>query len=71
VYFNSGWEFSNGCTLEYLVGLKAGLPLLDHENKPLDPGTAKRMIWIAIESVERDGFSAPELRTVHDQLGSP
>lgn len=70
VYFNQAWEFSNGCTFEYLVGLKAGIPLLDHDNKPLEVARAKQMIGSAIGSLEKEGFSVPGLRKVYAELTS-
>ena len=68
VYFNQGWEFSNGCTFEYLVGLKAGIPLFDYRNEPLQPAAAKAMISTAIESLEKEGFTVPKLRKVCAEL---
>ena len=71
VYFNEGWEFSNGCTFEYLAGLKAGMPLLDHDKKLLELPTAKEMIGNAIKNLEKEGFDTPELRRVYAELSSP
>jgi uncharacterized protein DUF4406 len=68
VCFNEGWQFSNGCTFEYLAGLKAGLQLLDHRNQPLDIVAAREMIAGAIESLESDGFRAPKLHEVLAEL---
>lgn len=70
VYFNEAWEFSNGCTFEYLVGARAGLPLFDHSNKPLEFAAAKKMIGAAIESLEKEGLSVPKLRQVYAVLTS-
>ncbi len=68
VFLNEGWQFSNGCTFEYLVGLKAGRPLFDHNNKLLDPARAKTMIASAIEGLEKEGFHTPGLREVYQKL---
>lgn len=68
VYFNEGWEFSDGCTFEYLIGLKAGIPLFDHDRKKLEVGTAKEMIGRAIESLEKEGFKVPKLSNVYEEL---
>lgn len=74
VYFNEGWEFSNGCTFEYLVGLRADMSLFDHDKKPLELPTAKEMIGNAIKNLEeegKEGFDTPELRRVYAELSSP
>lgn len=62
VCFNEGWEYSNGCTFEYLAGLQAGAQLFDHRYKPLNPVLARDTIAYAIEVLEKDGFSVPKLR---------
>ena len=68
VFFNEGWQFSNGCTFEYLAGLKAGVQLFDDRGRPLEPAVAKKMIAAAIESLENDGFRVPKLREVVAEL---
>jgi hypothetical protein len=70
VYFNEGWQFSNGCTFEYLAGLKAGVHLFDHRGAPLELAAAINMIATAIEGLESDGFSVPKLREVLAELSS-
>jgi hypothetical protein len=70
VYFNEGWEFSNGCSFEYLVGLKARLPLLDQNNEPIRAEKAAELVRLAIEQLEQEGFGVPDLRRVYDQLTS-
>jgi hypothetical protein len=70
VYFNEGWQFSNGCTFEYFAGLKAGVKLFDHCGKPLELAAAIEMIGTAIETLESDGFRVPKLREVLAELSS-
>ncbi len=70
VCFNEGWEFSNGCTFEYLVGFKAGTQLFNQHCKPLNPVEARDAIAYAIESLEKDGFKVPKLHEVLDELNS-
>jgi len=70
VYFNDGWQFSNGCTFEYLAGLTAGVQLFDYCGEPLKLGVAIEMIATAIEGLEKDGFSVPRLREVLAGLSS-
>lgn len=68
VSFNEGWQFSNGCTFEYLAGLKAGAQLFDHRYKPLSPAEARDTIAYAIETLEKDGFKVPKLHEVLAEL---
>ncbi|HKM65646.1 MAG TPA: hypothetical protein VJX70_00660 [Candidatus Acidoferrum sp.] len=70
VYFNEGWQFSNGCTFEFLAGLKAGVLLFDHCGERLEFGAAIEMIAAAIETLESDGFRVPKLREVLAELSS-
>ena len=70
VYFNEGWQFSNGCTFEYLAGLRAGVKLFDDCGVPLELAAAINRITAAVESLESDGFSVPKLREVLGELSS-
>ena len=70
VSFNEGWEYSNGCTFEYLAGLKAGSQLFNHCWKSLTPAEARDTIAYAIETLEKDGFNVPKLHEVLDELNS-
>jgi len=70
VFFNEGWQFSNGCTFEYYAGLKAGVQLFDNCGRPLELTAAIEMIATAIEGLEADGFKVPKLREVHAELSS-
>lgn len=70
VFYNEEWQFSNGCTFEYLVGVRIGLPLFDHDNNPLTVGLAKDMVGDAIVELEKDGFNVPRLREVWNALKS-
>jgi hypothetical protein len=70
VFFNKDWQFSNGCTFEYLVGLKAGILLFSHNNKPLPVSLAKEMVGDAIVELENDAFDVPRLREIWNALKS-
>jgi hypothetical protein len=70
VYFNEGSQFSNGCTFEYLAGLKAGVELFDHYRAPLKLAAVINLIAAAVESLESDGISVPKLREVLAELSS-
>jgi Domain of unknown function (DUF4406) len=68
IVFNDGWEFSNGCTFEYLVGHKKRMRLLDRAGNSIPVGKAKQLILAAIKGLEADGFGVPELRRVSRRL---
>jgi len=68
IFFNDGWEFSDGCTFEYLVGHEEKLPLLDRAGDAIPVGRAKQLIVTAIEGLEADGFAVPKLRSVVEKL---
>ena len=65
VFFNYRWEYSNGCVQEYLAGVKADLPLFDREGSRLELSKARSMLATAIETLEKEGFNATDLRKVH------
>lgn len=49
VRFNRNWEFSNGCTFEFVVAQDAGVRTLDVAGKPLTPRAAAALIQEAIK----------------------
>jgi hypothetical protein len=50
-YFNEGWEYSNGCTLEYAIGRRKGVPLLDHLGNELPLGEARQRVESAVSEL--------------------
>ena len=68
IFFNDGWEFSNGCTFEYLVGYQNEMALFDRPGDLIPPSRAKHLILSAIEDLEADSFTVPELRRVYESL---
>ena len=61
VRFNNDWEYSNGCTLEYAIAAKKGIPRLDHEGNLLDLNMAIERVRAAIEQLRRDSFTMLKL----------
>lgn len=60
-YFNEGWEYSNGCTLEYAIGQRKGIPLLDHFGKELSLSEATERVGRAVAELRERRISAPLL----------
>ena len=62
VRFNYDWEYSNGCTLEYAIAARKGIPTLDHEGMHIDLHTAAARIETAVTQLEKDAFAIPKLK---------
>jgi hypothetical protein len=62
VWFNDGWQHSNGCAFEYAVALDAGLATRDATGQPLESREALELIGSAVESIDAGGFDSAALR---------
>lgn len=62
VRFNYDWEYSNGCTLEYAIAARKGIPRLDHQGMPLDLANAIARVEAAVTELEKQGFVIEKLR---------
>ena len=60
--FNYDWQYSNGCTLEYAISLRKGIPRLDHEGAPLDVESAIEKVEAAVNELQRKGFIVDKLK---------
>jgi len=56
VYFNKGWQYSRGCTYEYLVAHFSSVPTLDAEGQQLDLNDAIELIADATRSLQAEGL---------------
>jgi hypothetical protein len=61
VRFNYDWEYSNGCTLEYAIAARKGIPRLDHEGSDLDLKDAIEKVVTALDELRKDGFAITKL----------
>ncbi len=61
VRFNADWEYSNGCTLEYAIATKKGIPRLDHNGSPIDLIHAIEKVQAAIADLKGQGFLVNKL----------
>lgn len=59
--FNEGWEFSNGCTMEYAAAVRKGIPRFDHLGQPLEHSEAISKIEAAIRELTACKISAHRL----------
>lgn len=62
IRFNYDWQYSNGCTLEYAIALRKGIPRLDHEGAPLDVENAIKKVEAAVNELQRKGFIVDKLK---------
>jgi|GEM_PF-1303062 len=61
VRFNYEWEYSNGCTLEYAIAARKGIPRLDHEGSFLDLEDAIERVEIAVKKLREERFVIKKL----------
>ena len=59
--FNFDWEYSNGCTLEFAIASRKGIPRLDHEGNRIELESAIGRVEAAIEDLSANGFAIPKL----------
>lgn len=62
IYFNEGWEYSNGCVFEYWVAADEGLQTFDVTAHPLPLANALKIVDGAVERLEADGVCPAILR---------
>jgi hypothetical protein len=60
--FNFDWEYSNGCTLEYAIAARKGIPRLDHEGNRIELESAIERVEAAVRDLNAHGFVIPKLR---------
>jgi hypothetical protein len=62
VWFNKDWQYSNGCTLEYAIAAKKGIPRLDYEGSPLGLKEAVARVAAAVKELQAAGFRVDKLK---------
>src|SRR2546428_14003541 len=70
VVFANGWEFSNGCSYEFLVATKAGVETLDESWRPISLATGVSLVRRAVTELSSRGLSAEFLRGILEDLES-
>jgi hypothetical protein len=61
VRFNVDWEYSNGCTLEYAIAARKGIPRLDHEGNAIQLSNAIEKTEAAVKELRDAGFVVNKL----------
>jgi hypothetical protein len=70
VVFANGWEFSNGCSYEFLIATKAGVETLDDLWQPMNLASGVALVRRAVTEMSSRGLSAEFLRGILDDLES-
>jgi hypothetical protein len=68
VYFNEGWEYSNGCVFELSVAAVAGLPTFDSTTRRLSTHQAIDKITRALTELKAYGFATQSMESSLDRL---
>jgi hypothetical protein len=68
VYFNEGWEYSNGCTFEFMVAADHGLPTFDAAGIPLALRDATAQVSEAVKVLQSDRLDADVLARTLNQM---
>ncbi len=61
IRFNENWAYSNGCTLEYAIAAKKGIPRLDHLGHPITLPQAIQATEVALADLKHDEIRADKL----------
>lgn len=61
VRFNYDWQYSNGCTLEYAIAARKGIPRLDHEGSEIDLERAIEKVQAALQQLQKENFVVTKL----------
>jgi hypothetical protein len=59
--FNEDWEYSNGCTLEYAIATKKGIPRRDHLGEVLELPQATGKVERALAALKESGMRTETL----------
>lgn len=70
VIFADGWEFSNGCSFEFLIATKAGIRTLDKTRRPIDLATGAALVRHAIDELSAKHLSTEFLKGILQDLAT-
>ncbi|HXX21705.1 MAG TPA: hypothetical protein VEO19_00990 [Terriglobia bacterium] len=70
VVFADGWEFSNGCSYEFLIATKGGIQTLDELWQPITVEAGISLLRGAVSEISSRGLPAEFLRGILEDLES-
>lgn len=62
VFFNDGWQYSNGCSYEFVVAHETDLAMCDARGEPLDVAKGVELLTAAIRTLEAESFDVTVLK---------
>jgi hypothetical protein len=68
IVFLDGWEYSSGCTYEFLIATHRGLKTVDQRQRPLSCIAGADLIRQAIGDFEAEGLSPDFIKAVYVEL---
>ncbi|SKA70885.1 hypothetical protein [Desulfobaculum bizertense] len=68
VWFNEGWQFSNGCTYEFYIALREQLPAKDHSGKIISRKKASMLLSESIEELKRHNRDPTPIQKIFNQI---
>jgi hypothetical protein len=71
VVFRDGWEYSSGCTYEFLMAQNSGAAVLREDLEPLSLEAGRALLERALRENTAGGIPADFLRLVGEALSSP
>lgn len=68
VIFLNGWQYSSGCSFEFLTAVRSGIEVLDEDRDKLDRETGLRLIEDAIAQYNKNAIPSVYLERVASEL---
>ena len=68
VVFADGWQYSNGCVLEFLAASFSGIQTFDSNGDEVSRGNAISLIGVAISEMQEAGLPTSIIETSRDRL---
>lgn len=70
MYFLDGWQYSDGCAIEFATAIQLGLPAFTEHMKPLDSSDGHELLHSAIDEYLSVGLDPVRLRRATERAES-
>lgn len=68
VFFLDDWQYSNGCSYEFLTALRCGVPTFDERERPLSLAEGMRLVGAAVAEMRGQSLPTSFLERVLEEL---